>query len=922
MRRMLSLIALVALIAPDRARAGDAPPGRPDPARLEFFEGKVRPVLEAHCVNCHGAIKQKAGLRLDSRSSMMKGGDSGPAIEAGRPDSSRLIEAVRQSGDLVMPPKGKLKEGEVADLVAWVRAGAPWPEAIAEVRPASAEVPGKVSAEDRAFWSFRPVEDPPAPAVGDASWPRSDLDRFVLAEMEARGLRPVAPADRRALIRRASFDLIGLPPTPEEVDAFLADGSPDAFARVVDRLLASPHYGERWGRHWLDVARYAEDQAHTFEARKYPNGYKYRDWVVRAFNDDMPYDRFVVDQIAGDLVEGPGREGRLAAPGFFALGPVYYGGAVLDELDDRVDTLTRGFLGLTVACARCHDHKFDPIPTADYYALAGVFSSTAYKEYPEAPPEVVLAYDKAQSAIKAKTAEVARFLKDESTRWTASAASEQVARYVVGAWTLANRRKANPGLASAEVARADGLEAFLLDRWFKYLEIKPDDRRPHLARWRKLVGGQDPRADLANDPAARAEVAKVADAFGDYVRTTQALRDAIEAQRAASAALASEGSPPARPALDGPEADVLREVASADGLFALPKDQVERLLAAESKVVLKAKRAELEKLKADAPPMYPAIHSLAEGPGPANARVLLRGNPATPGPEAPRRFLSVLSPEGSPPFAGKGSGRLELARAIVRPDNPLTARVMVNRVWEHHFGRGLVATPSNFGKMGERPTHPKLLDHLARRFIASGWSLKTLHREIMNSATYQLSAADDPSNAEVDPANLYLWRASRRRLEVEAWRDAMLAVSGNLDRTVGGPSVDLASPDNRRRTFYAKVSRHSLDGLLRLFDFPDPNITADKRTVTAVPLQQLFVLNSEFMGRQAKALGDRLSAGPGDDEAKVRRAFPILYARPATDPEVKMAVEFLAAPAEKDAPPKWEQYAQVLLGVNEFLFVD
>ena len=922
MGRTIILIAVAAWIGSTPASADDAPSAKADPALVEFFEGKVRPVLEAHCINCHGPTKQKAGLRLDSRASLMRGGDSGPAVEVGRPEASRLIEAVNHSVDLQMPPKGKLKEPEVAALSRWVRDGAVWPEATAEVRPATAASESKITAADRDFWAFRPIENPPVPSVKDDSWPKGAIDRFVLAELEAKGLRPVGPADKRSLIRRATFDLIGLPPSPEEVDAFLADGSPEAFAKVVDRLLANPHHGERWGRHWLDVARYGEDQAHTFQARMYPSGYKYRDWVVKALNDDMPYDRFVVEQVAGDLIEGPGLDDRRAALGFFALGPVYYGGAVYDELDDRVDTLSRGFLGLTVACARCHDHKFDPIPTADYYALAGVFSSTAYKEYPAAPPETVAAHDKAQADIKAKTAEVAAFLKDESKRWTASAAASDSARYMVGAWALANRRKAKADLSTATFAKAEGLEAPFLDRWIKYLEPKADDHRPYLARWRKLVEGQDPKVDLSGDEAARAEVAKVAGAFGDYVRTTQILRDALEAQRVAATANAAEGSPPASPVLGGPEADVLRELTSTDGLFALAKDQVEKHLPAESKAALKGKRAELEKLKNDAPPMYPVVHSLAEGSSPASMKVFLRGNPATPGPDAPRRFLSVLSAEGAPAFS-KGSGRLELARAIASPDNPLTPRVMVNRVWEHHFGRGLVATPSNFGKMGELPSHPALLDHLARKFVTGGWSLKALHREIMLSATYQLAAADDPSNAEVDPGNVYLWRANRRRLEVEAWRDSMLAVSGNLDPKLGGPSSDLASPDNRRRTFYAKVSRHSLDNLLRLFDFPDPNITADKRTVTAVPLQQLFVLNSEFMENQARALAARLTSGTGDDAEKVRRAFPLLYARPATEREVTMAVEFLKANDEPKAPlGRWEQYAQVLLGANEFLFVD
>jgi len=736
-----------------------------DPARVEFFENKVRPILANHCQSCHGTEKQKAGLRLDSGAALARGGDSGPVVQPGDPEASRLIEAVRYAGEVQMPPKRKLADAEIDVLSQWIKMGAEWPESPGEARPPVTASTPVISAEDRAFWSFQPIRDPAPPAVKGSAWPRSDVDRFVLATLEEKGLKPVAQADKRTLIRRATFDLTGLPPTPEEIDAFLTDDSAEAFARVVDRLLASPHYGERWGRHWLDVARYGEDQAHTFQARLYPYGYRYRDWVVKALNADMPYDEFVVAQIAGDLLDGPGRDDRLAATGFFALGPVYYGGAVFDELDDRVDTLCRGFLGLTVACARCHDHKFDPIPQQDYYSLSGVFSSTGYKEYPQASPEAVARYDESEAKIKAKTAEINKL------------------------------RKAT-------------------------MEMKAD-----------------------------ADKAKARDA-------------------------------------------------------------------------LKKLTAELEALKKDAPAKYPVIHGLAEGKSIANMRVHLRGNPANLGAEAPRRFLAILSDEGQPPFS-QGSGRLELARAIASPKNPLTARVLVNRVWAQHIGRGLVATPSNFGKLGERPSHPALLDYLASRFIASGWSLKALHRTIMLSATYQLAATSDPQNSEVDADNVWLWRANRRRLEVEVWRDAMLAVSGRLDRTLGGPSADLGAADNRRRTFYGAVSRHNLDGFLRLFDFPDPNITSDKRTVTTVPLQQLFVLNSPFLERQAQTLATRLTAKANESDAdRIRSAYLLLYGRPAQDREVALGVAYLGAENTNDSPPRWERYAQALLASNEFLYVD
>ncbi|HEX8201802.1 MAG TPA: PSD1 and planctomycete cytochrome C domain-containing protein [Isosphaeraceae bacterium] len=753
----------------------------------EFFEAKVRPVLAGHCFGCHGPRKQKGGLRLDSPDAMRAGGDSGPAVVPGDPEGSPLVEAIRYDGAVQMPPKGKLDDAAIAALTEWVRRGAHWPAAEAAAGPAAASTTRTISAADANFWSFRPVRDVQPPAVQDVAWPRTPIDAFVLAKLEEAGLHPAPEADKRTLLRRATFDLTGLPPTPEEVEAFLRDESPDAFARVVDRLLASPHYGERWARHWLDVARYGEDQAHSFQPRLYPQGYRYRDWVVRALTDDMPYDRFVTEQIAADRIEGPGRADHLAALGFFACGPVYYGDPKkLDQVDDRIDTMTRGFLGLTVACARCHDHKFDPIPTTDYYALAGVFLSTDYREVPCAPPEQVAAYDAAQAAIKAQKDQIDAFLKAEATR-----------------------------------------------------------------------------------------------------------------------------------------------LAEARGGKAVPKDRIETELPEEARATLKQMRREMQRLQAEAPPKYPVIHALAEAATPADMTVLVRGNPEAPGPAVPRRFLSALG-GAEAPFT-RGSGRLELARAIASPENPLTARVLVNRVWQHHFGRGLVGTPSNFGALGERPSHPELLDDLARRFVAGGWSIKALHRAILLSATYRQGSQHDPHAPQVDPDNRLLGRMSPRRLEVEAWRDALLAVSGRLDPALGGPSRPLDDPANRRRTLYAAVSRHDLAPLLRLFDFPDPNITAAERTRTTVPLQQLVVLNDELVVAAARALAARLRADPAgdgheDDAARLRRAYLLLFGRPATEPEVRLGLGYLGA-RDPDGPPagdlsRWERYAQVLLGTNEFLFID
>ena len=731
-----------------RSLAGEGGSVAKNDQATDFFESKVRPVLVTHCLDCHGPAKQKSGLRIDSRAALLKGGETGPAVVPGQPEQSLLVEAVGYEGTIQMPPKGRLSKAEIAALAQWVKQGASWPEPRPEsvVRNSGTSPPSKpsITAKDREFWSFRPVKNPPLPVVRDPAWARSGIDRFILARLEARGLQPTPPADKRTLIRRVTFDLIGLPPTVEEINAFLGDESPLAFAKVVDRLLASPRYGERWGRHWLDIARYGEDQAHSFQPRLYPYGYRYRDWLIRVLNQDLPYDQFLLEQIAGDLIPGPGREDRLAALGFFALGPVYYGDAKQhDQYADRIDTLSRGVLGLTVACARCHDHKYDPIPTSDYYALEGVFASTEYTEVPCAPKAVIEAYDQAQAAIQKKTQEINGFLKSEADR----------------------------------------------------LKLK------------------------------------------------------------------------------------------------IPRNQVEKQLPAESLKKLKALRADLELVKKALPKKYPVIHTLADGPQPRNLKVLIRGNPETPGAEVPRRFLAALGGEEAP-FT-RGSGRLELAQAIVSPTNALTYRVLVNRVWQHHFGRGLVSTTSNFGSLGERPTHPELLDWLTFRFIAEGASLKRLHREILLSTTYQQGSRFDVRANELDPSNTLIWRMNRRRLEVEAWRDSMLAVSAQLDPRVGGPSVSLDAPGNRRRTCYAAISRHDLAPLLRLFDFPDPNITSGGRAETTVPLQQLFVLNSEFVVQTARSLVGRLaeSSVPGeDDDARIGRCYLWLYGRPASDREIALGI--------------------------------
>ncbi|MBI3861112.1 MAG: PSD1 domain-containing protein [Planctomycetia bacterium] len=934
MRTRWKVLLICGLLVPGAGlvRASDAPIAE----QLEFFEKRIRPLFVSHCFECHGPDRAKGGLRLNTGDAVRRGGDSGAVIVPGKPDESLLIEAVGHRGDIKMPPKEKLSDAEIADLKRWVEFGAPWPADQPEAKSDSA--PFAITAEQRAFWSFQPVRTPAIPPIRNDHWPAGSIDQFILSRLEAAGLAPSPEADRRILIRRVTFDLTGLPPTPEEIDAFLADDRADAWERLVDRLLNSPHYGERWARHWLDVARYAEDQAHTFQARMYPNGYRFRDWVVRAINDDMPYDRFVTEQIAGDLLEGPTetKHDRETAVGYFALGPVYYADAgcafkaSLDELDDRIDTLARGFLGLTLACARCHDHKFDPISQQDYYALAGVFRSTAYREAPLVPPEVVAKYEAGQKEVKEHEQKIKKYQEQEAERLT-DETTRHVSRCLTAVWRVAHPPAGSGRLNRSQIAKEEQISEVVLERWQNFLVPDKLGELPQLATWIVDRAAELPVApDGKGVPSAVVEAALV---FEQEVLAALAERSAKEQQHAAAVAAAPEAekSKIAKPALDKRQADLLAAVAGPKGLCAVPVDKVEGLLDATHLVELTGLKARHEVLKKSVPGKYAFAHSLADGQA-ANMKLHIRGNPTRTGDEVPRRFLTVLSPESPVAFA-QGSGRVELARAIASPENPLTARVIVNRLWQQHFGRGIVGTPSNFGSLGERPTHPELLDYLAGRLVSGGWSLRKLHREILTSATYRQASTDVARHSEIDPDNKYLWRMNRRRLDVEAWRDALLMVAGNLDRAAGGPSGSLTSSDFRRRTLYGMVSRHSLDGMLRLFDFPDPNITSERRTVTTVPLQQLFVLNSEFMVREAKALSARVAGASNDDTARIYEAYRQVFGRQPTDAETQLGLEFLkppepdrSVPADPSAPKstlsRWEQYSQVLLGANEFTFVD
>ncbi len=847
------------------------------------FENKIRPVLVEQCQSCHSDTAAKAGklkgnLRLDTRAGLLKGGDSGAVIAVGKPDASLLLTMLKSDGDNQMPPTGKLDAKVIADFEKWITAGAPDPRVGAEASAGGIDL-----VKGREFWAFRAPQIHKAPATVNP-WAKTDLDRFVLAKLTEKGLKPVASADKRTLIRRVTFDLTGLPPTPEDVDAFEKDSAADAFAKVVERLLKSKAYGERWARMWLDVARYAEDQAHNFANKPKTNAFRYRDWVIDAFNADMPYDRFAKLQIAGDLMatEGIDPTTKLAGLGFFGLGAEFYRDAGCgpkadaDELDDRVDTLTRGFLGLTVACARCHDHKFDPIPQKDYYSLAGIFNGAKLTSAPLVSPEIAKAYTDGQKTVKDADDKVKATIAEASKK-AATFATLDAGKYLVAAKALLADKKNKP--LADELAKAEKLSPYFLARWVKALEASATSKA--LAPLKELMQS---KVDVA--------------AFQKTMNyTVKEIRPTAQQSEFVKAYLTDPAAP-----------------------FFIPPGEAEKILTDPAeKTKIAELRVDLEAVKKAAPPAPPSTPVLS-GPGTA-MKIHVRGNPLKLGDPAAKGFLQVLGVSTAVP--AKDYTRLELAESIASKSNPLTARVIVNRIWQAYFGRGLVSTPSNFGKLGGPPSHPELLDTLAVGFMDNGWSLKWLHRQITLSATYQLSSANHPANAAIDGDNTYLWKAPRRRLEIEMWRDGLLSVAGHLDPTPGGPTYNLADANNKRRTVYAKISRHELDGLLRLFDFPDANVTADKRTTTTAPQQQLFALNSEFMAIQARAFAARIEKSATADEERVKAAYRIAYQRTPSDRELALGVKFIEAkPNATDKLTRWQQYAQILLASNELMYVD
>ncbi len=906
------------LAAASDSRA-DQPP--PPAAAIEFFEAKVRPVLVDSCLRCHGPDKQSSGLRVDSREALLQGGENGPAIAPGDADKSLLVQAIQYThDDFRMPPKTKLPDAAIAAVADWVRQGAPWPA-------------GKIlepAARDRAaqtHWSFRPVravEPPRAPAEAP-TWGVSPIDAFVLAKLHEKGMVPSPQTDKRTLIRRATFDLTGLPPTAEEIAAFEADTSNDAFARVVDRLLASPRYGERWGRHWLDVARYADTKGYVFvEDRRYPFAYTYRDYVVRSFNEDLPYNQFILEQLAADRLPQGADNSSLAALGFLTVGRRFLNDGN-DIIDDRIDAVTRGFLGLTVACARCHDHKYDAIPTEDYYSLYGVFASSFE------PGTLPLLQGKNKTGLAQDYERQAQALEKEYRDLVAAKEVEvqsdlrsRAGIYLKAAFDLEFKAD-QPKLRDR--AQADNLPRGRLrlsaELWNAFLarpELKND---AVFAPWHPLLA--IPENELARKtPEVLQGLAAAKVAVNPLV--AKALSEAPLGHRneiaARYAALLTQVEARwrerlkagAADSLPEPEWEALRKVLYApEGALnfsghAAPASLVEfeenkaRLLNQEDRKKLAEIKNRLTQLTATHAGAPARAMVMNDAPQPAEPHVFIRGNPGRPGKQIPRRFLKALSSPERKPFE-HGSGRLDLAQAIANPENPLTVRVLVNRVWLQHFGVGLVTTPSDFGVRSDPPSHPELLDYLSHEFVRNGWSIKSLHRMIMLTSTYQQGSDNNPSYAERDPEDRMLWKYPRRRLDFESMRDAFLMVSGQLDPTIGGRSVPIGEPPfTPRRTLYGFIDRQNLDGVYRTFDFASPDATSARRFVTTVPQQALFLMNSPFVVEQARQL-TALSAASGESQDRIRALYSRIFGRTPERREIEVGLRFLAQQSQRNQPP-------------------
>ena len=922
----------------------------------DFFENRVRPILATECLTCHSA-GGSGGLKLDSREALLTGGNHGPAIVPGAPEKSLLITAIHQTTNLKMPKGGQLTAQQVADLVAWVKRGAVWPKSAPGIVISSTATTGLVTAQQRAFWAYQPLKPVPLPTLKNDRWAKTPaktpIDRFILAKLLEAGLKPSPMADRRTLIRRATFDLWGLPPTQEEVDDFVRDKSPNAWDKVVDRLLASPRYGERWGRHWLDVARYAEDDVRGLDPKgrgymPFEGAYRYRDWVIAAFNADLPYDQFLRLQLAGDQVPAKTQQefdDHLTATSYLGAGPWVWDQAEpvqgrADERNERVDAVTRGLLGMTVACARCHNHKYDPIPQKDYYAMVGIFASSTYKEYPTVSPAETAAYKQSLARLERTEIELQDFT-DTETKQLADALSLQTADYMQAAWNVLGKPKQTVEQAASKAK----LDPEVLRRWTDYLS-KPQ-QYDYLNDWNAMIA--DGSADQAKVLAegfqktllAIREKARDIDEQNDIIRAKNDVpKHRIHDARPSEFETEDQFCPGCDlelKALPVDQAKLYSDIfvtRSGDqdtrfkpGVLVFKGWELTSRLGPQLQSYVAAEEDRIDALKKQvSPASYPFIHGMADKPKPVDIRLNIRGNPHSLGAPVPRRFLTVLSTSADPRPYTQGSGRLELANDIVA--SPLAARVLVNRIWKWHFGTGIVNTPDNFGFVGDEPSDPALLNYLAYEFVSSGYSIKKLQREILLSAVYQTSAVETPEAREKDGANRLYSHFTRTRLDAEQLRDSMLFVAGDLDwQKTSGPSKDF-SADNTERTVYCKVSRYRLNNYLQVFDFPNPSFTSEQRFSSNVPLQQLYFMNNPFVFKQAGVLAQRVENAASDRD-RIVQLYSWVYQRKPSEAEIRLALDFLNTTPEKagyavvgEPITAWRQYARILLSSNEFQFVD
>ncbi len=916
---------------------------------LEFFENKVRPILVNECYKCHSIEKgtSKGGLTLDSMQGMLKGGDRGEAILIpGNPDKSLMIEAIRHTNpDLQMPAKYQLKAEEIEALTEWVRMGAPDPRKAPGIKLSG------LNEQARSHWAFQKVGSPSLPLVKNSTWGQSPIDSFVLAKLEEKQMTPSTQADKETLIRRAYYDLIGLPPNPAQIEAFKADKSRGAFAKVVDELLSSPQYGERWGRHWLDTVRYSDTVGANINTNnqilaeyRFPYAWSYRDYVIRSFNEDKPYNRFIIEQLAADqLPESAQNPEILAALGFLTVGERFKNKQ--DEINEKIDTVSKGFLGLTVSCARCHDHPFDPIPTTDYYALHGVFSSTME---PQEKPMISVPIEPEYSEYLKKKEEIEKRNKEDYlnlvVQLNARFLKNSHAYLTVIADSIKNKQKPKDRQQALplEINTREDREFV---NGLTILVMKNERQNPLMTLFKRLASLSDaeiekqaaevcqkflkdqnskaffpPRFEIALQQSPIKSHQNLVDLYAKLFAEIQPTSE-IEIRRLFASITESETPSQIDPLIQFPleifpasQLDTEKLTSIVQG-FSRP---LEKFIMISKNRISFSPLSLLELTAPGAPARAMIVKDVAK---PKNSPVLIRGQAEMPGAIVPRAFLSILSPEGQPQPFREGSGRLELARAIADPKNPLTVRAMVNRVWMWHFGSGLISTPDNLGTQSEAPSHPELLDYLSEVFIDNGWSIKELHRLMMLSSTYQQNGSDRAEYTEIDPQNRLLWRANIRRLDFESIRDSLISFGGNLDTTLGGKPVNLVDePYSHRRSVYGYIDRGNLPELMAQFDFSNPDASNSQRNSTVVPQQSLFFMNSPMIIEVVRNILNRSEFTQAATEGeKIIALYLIVLQRTPEMEEVDLSREFLkTVPAKRVAEKiSEEQLMKIKSAANE-----